>query len=148
MPNPKEATIADRLKALRISREMTVSDVSRRSGVNKTTLGLIERCAQRDVGLDVLERLARAFNVRPSYLLFGDEGGGTPSNLEKCMAFYDDNNWRPETIAAAKYVEISDELKLSPSEWAEKLNEIESRLNDALGTHELHSRVYTRSHKT
>lgn len=64
---------ANELRALRKARGLTLRGVSRLSGVSLTYLSEIER-DKGNLSLDLLERLARVYDVDPLALLGGDGG--------------------------------------------------------------------------
>ena len=58
-----------RLKALRKRAGLSQAELARRSGVAQPTISRIEAGLRRDVGLDVIDKLARALGVSPRSLL-------------------------------------------------------------------------------
>ncbi len=61
--------LAFRVAELRKARGWTQEELAERAGVGRVTIARIESGRNRRVDLDVLERLAGAFEVGPGYLI-------------------------------------------------------------------------------
>jgi transcriptional regulator with XRE-family HTH domain len=64
-------TFGDRVKRLRLERELTIYKLAERSGVFWTYLSGIENGHRRDPGLSVIQRIAAGLGVKPSELVDG-----------------------------------------------------------------------------
>ena len=63
-----EATIGDKLRALRLSRKMTISALSQASGLSDRAIRYIEN-NEREPGVDVIRRLSAALGVDTDYFM-------------------------------------------------------------------------------
>lgn len=66
--NNARATLAGNLRKLRAEKSLSQEALAERAGVHRNYLGGIERC-ERNVGLDNLEKIAKALGVSISELL-------------------------------------------------------------------------------
>jgi transcriptional regulator with XRE-family HTH domain len=69
MGTPVVTPIWIRLKELREAKDWTQAELARRSGVPQPTISRIEAGEGRSVNLDNLERLARALDTDPAFLI-------------------------------------------------------------------------------
>ncbi len=69
--HPTRHLLAQRLRLLRTLRGWSQETLAEQAGLHRTYISGIER-AERNLGLDNLEKLARAFGVEPSDLLASD----------------------------------------------------------------------------
>lgn len=71
-----------RLKNLRVSKDpkLSQSDLARSADVSNEYVGKIERGDVTNVGTEVVEALAKALGVEPSYLLYGVAAEPRPQN--------------------------------------------------------------------
>ena len=60
-------TIAAKLKKLRKLRGLSMTDLSKDSGVHQTTISAIEGGKHNSPGIDTIERLAKALRISPLY---------------------------------------------------------------------------------
>ena len=66
-------TIADRIKAKRIERDMSQTDLALRAGYsNKTAISKFEHAGD-DISMKQIRRIATALNVSPAYLMGWEE---------------------------------------------------------------------------
>lgn len=137
----KRISIGERLKEAREENGLSLAEMARKSGMHKTVIWKLENGAHKTAGPDVVENLAKTLRVRPAWLMFGELPKRENPALQKCLDFFDDNTWRPETIAVAKFENLRGDER-HQSEWAERLNEIEAALDSVLGKQEAHSSVY------
>ncbi len=63
----------NKLKALRIEKEMSLSKLSERTGISKSYLSLIERNLQTNPSLEILETLAETFGIAVEDLVRKDK---------------------------------------------------------------------------
>jgi transcriptional regulator with XRE-family HTH domain len=64
--------IADRIRETRLQRGMTQQDLADAIGLkNRSSINKIEKDTY-ELGLDNIKRIAKALNVDPDYLVFGD----------------------------------------------------------------------------
>ena len=66
-----DATIGEKLKALRLSRKMTLTDLSRACGLSDRAIRYIENDERRP-GVDVVKKLAAALDVGTGYFMNDD----------------------------------------------------------------------------
>lgn len=76
--------LAEKLKMLRTERKISMSELSRISGVHQTTISAIESGKHNSPGIDTIEKLANALKVSPLY--FFDERIVTPFDLGRAMS--------------------------------------------------------------
>lgn len=67
-PPTTRATLAANMRRLRRERQLSQEALAELAGIHRNYLGGIER-QERNVGLDNLDRIARALGVTPSELL-------------------------------------------------------------------------------
>ncbi|OPX92882.1 MAG: HTH-type transcriptional repressor RghR [Syntrophorhabdus sp. PtaU1.Bin002] len=72
-------TIATKLKRLRKLRKLSMTELSKNSGVHQTTISAIESGKHNSPGIDTIERLAGALRVSPLY--FFESRVQTPFDL-------------------------------------------------------------------
>lgn len=58
-----------RIQELRLARGWTQAELARRAGIRRATVNRIENQHVQSIDLDVLEKLARALEVDPGYLV-------------------------------------------------------------------------------
>lgn len=64
--------IADRIRELRIARGMTQGELAQALGLkSRSSINKIEKDAY-ELGLDKIKKIAKALDVDPDYLVFGD----------------------------------------------------------------------------
>jgi transcriptional regulator with XRE-family HTH domain len=73
--------VAQNLRALRASRELSQQEVARNAGLSISYISMLER-AERSPPLDTLETLAKALRVAPADLL-RDSGRGRPRSSRR-----------------------------------------------------------------
>jgi XRE family transcriptional regulator of biofilm formation len=61
--------IGDRVKKLRIERDVSLSELAGKAGVSKSYLSSLERNRQQNPSIHFLEKIANVFNVPLDYLL-------------------------------------------------------------------------------
>ncbi|RSK29270.1 helix-turn-helix domain-containing protein [Bacillus sp. HMF5848] len=70
--------IGDRIKAYRIEKDMSLSELSQRAGIAKSYLSSIERNIQSNPSVQLLEKLANELDVTVHDLI-----GGNPHKLDE-----------------------------------------------------------------
>jgi len=60
--------VAENIRSLREAAGLSQEDLAARAGLHRTYVGSVER-GERNVSLENIERLARAFDLEPSKLL-------------------------------------------------------------------------------
>jgi len=58
-----------RIKEIRQAKGWTQAELARRAGIRRATVNRIENARVKAIDLDVLEKLARALQVDPGYLI-------------------------------------------------------------------------------
>lgn len=59
----------NKLKRMRIEKGISLSKLSEQTGISKSYLSLIERNIQKNPSLDILEKIAKTFDVEVEYLV-------------------------------------------------------------------------------
>lgn len=72
-----------RVKELREANGWTQDQLAKRSGVNQGTISKIETNKTGGIEFDNLERLAKALNVKPAYLIVSDDDDTPPEPTPK-----------------------------------------------------------------
>ncbi|MBP6874604.1 MAG: helix-turn-helix transcriptional regulator [Candidatus Eisenbacteria bacterium] len=72
MTNEEHKSLGERIRSLRESREMTLSDLERESGVSKGYLSQLERGEASNPTVDILQKVSQVLGVAVSELL-GEE---------------------------------------------------------------------------
>lgn len=67
--NKKALTLGERIRSLRLEREMTIPEVSRLAGVVVATISDVERSKITSPSVFTVQKIAKALNVNLSYLL-------------------------------------------------------------------------------
>ncbi len=92
--------LAERLKYLRISNNMTLEEVGKIIGVQKSAVKKYENGTVKNIPIPSIEKLAHHFNVSPSYLMGWDNEESIIYEIDKVKLF-------------EKYVELLD-FKIEP----------------------------------
>ena len=66
-------TMGDRIKALRLEHHMTLEELGKVIGVQKSAIRKYEAGQVENIKRSSIERLARVFDVSPGYLMFGED---------------------------------------------------------------------------
>lgn len=77
--------IGKRIKERREEMHLTLEDVAKRAGVAKATVCRYEKSVIENIPSDRIEKIAKALNCSPSYLMGWEE---YPSDMSKLMALY------------------------------------------------------------
>lgn len=97
------ATIGERMKKLRISRDLTLEDVAKLAGVSRQTIQRYESGVIGNIPSDKIEAIAKVLNVTPAYLMGWEddddnqdnEGYYTnPETAKMAQELYDNPNLR------------------------------------------------------
>lgn len=86
-----EATLAGRLLLLRRDLNLNQDELSARSSVSRNYISDLERGKVTNPGIEIIEALARALDVRPEYILgWTDDSSGEdlPANLAEGRIVY------------------------------------------------------------
>lgn len=67
-PNAIRQILADNMRRLRTEKDWSQEDLARETNIHHNQISAIERC-KHSVGIDTIERLARAFGVKVGALL-------------------------------------------------------------------------------
>lgn len=62
-------SIGKRIKKLRLERELTLEDISKKVGVTKATINKYESNIVKNIKRDTVEKLAEALSTSPEYLM-------------------------------------------------------------------------------
>lgn len=65
------STFGERIKKLRTSKKMKQEDLAKKINISKSAIGMYER-NEREPSFEMLERIAKYFNVSIDYLLTGN----------------------------------------------------------------------------
>lgn len=68
-------TLGANLRRLRLDRGWSQEELAHRAGLHRTYISSVE-CAQRNISIDQIERLADAFDTLPSNLFAGTQSDG------------------------------------------------------------------------
>lgn len=81
-------TIYERIKELRIAAGMSQYDLAKKVGYEgRSAISKVE-AGQRDISQSMIEKYAKALNVTPAYLLYGEEENDSPED-DRLAAFVD-----------------------------------------------------------
>jgi transcriptional regulator with XRE-family HTH domain len=72
-----------KIRDLRIERNISLTELSKISGVSKSYLSFIERGKQKNPGIDIIEKIAKALNVDVHALLMNEAKRMDPSQLDE-----------------------------------------------------------------
>lgn len=64
-------TLADRLKKIRSEKGMSQSQVARAASISNEYVGKIERGEVTNIGTEIIESIAKVFDIHPSEILYG-----------------------------------------------------------------------------
>lgn len=92
--------LAKRLRELRNLKGLSQSDVARSANVSNEYVGKIEREETTNVGVEIVEALAKAVGVPPYILLYGDIKGGLAKEYLKTT-----KDRPPNAIDAPSYID-------------------------------------------
>ena len=79
---PIRRRVARSIRLYRLIRGWTQEDLAEAAGLHRTYIGSIER-GERNIGLDSLERLARALSVPAADLLRSGSSLGIPESIDR-----------------------------------------------------------------
>jgi XRE family transcriptional regulator, master regulator for biofilm formation len=72
-----------KIRELRMERGISLTELAKISGISKSYLSFIERGKQKNPGIDVVEKIARALNVDVHSLLKGNQTQLDPAHLDQ-----------------------------------------------------------------
>lgn len=104
----------DKIKALRLKNKMTLEELGNRVGVGKSTVRKWEAGAIKNMGRDKVARLAKAFNVSPTYLITDDGDIGRFTFPDNWMQFF--AGGAPEDEQHKLLIQLFDQLPASSQE--------------------------------
>ena len=96
-----ELTMAQRILLCRRDLDWKQEELSAKSGISRTYISEVERGQITNVGIEVIEALAKALGVSPSYLIGWEEYDRLKSEKEK--AYQDAVNSISDTDIKLKY---------------------------------------------
>lgn len=79
--------LGENIKKYRLNLELSIKDLSERSGVSSSTISQIENGKRKSLRSESLEKIAKALNINVNELLSIDEGSYEVSDLNEAIQF-------------------------------------------------------------
>ncbi len=90
--------IGERLRKLRLDKNMTLEEVGKRLNISRQTLQRYESGVIGNIPSDKIENLAEIYNTSPAYIM-GWEEKITYSEIDTIAAHHEDEEWTEEELA-------------------------------------------------
>lgn len=90
--------IGERLRKLRLDKNMTLEEVGKRLNISRQTLQRYESGVIGNIPSDKIENLAEIYNTSPAYIM-GWEEKITDSEIDTIAAHHEDEDWTEEELA-------------------------------------------------
>lgn len=90
--------IGERLRKLRLDKNMTLEEVGKRLNISRQTLQRYESGVIGNIPSDKIENLAEIYNTSPAYIM-GWEEKITDSEIDTIAAHHEDEEWTEEELA-------------------------------------------------
>ena len=104
-------TVGDRIKEIRIKKDIAQTDLAIRCGISKQTLYKYEMNIVTNIPLKTISKIAKELNVSESTLMGWEERESRSKTIESAELVGKIRNDKDLSEALLKYFELSDEKK-------------------------------------